>query len=133
MSKRLRISYKIFLCWVSLVGWIVPRTSLALSDDVRTVMVAATYGAAAGTAAGLVSFPVSGEARNIVIGTSLGLYLGIIAGVYHMTHRYDPENPFQEPLPPVPPGERAPLQDDLKRGAQGILPLIYVQAPVIRF
>jgi len=68
----------------------------AVSRDVWDVAKFGAYGAAIGTGAGLVSFPFTGEAKTIFMGTSIGLYLGIIVGVFHVMNRDDPENPFSD-------------------------------------
>lgn len=74
----------------------------AIDRDTRSVIVAGVYGIGLGTAAGLASYPIHKSGRAIFMGTSIGLYLGIAAGIYHVTHRYDPGNPFGRPRSEVP-------------------------------
>lgn len=65
-----------------------------MDRDVRSVLRTSAYGALAGTALGVVSLPATKSVRGVFIGTSLGLYLGIAIGIYHITHRDDPGNPL---------------------------------------
>ncbi|MBC7693728.1 MAG: hypothetical protein H7222_18325 [Methylotenera sp.] len=69
-------------------------------SNFRSVVTIAGYGAVAGTLVGLGTYPFSKSTRAIFIGTSVGLYLGIVAGIYHITHRDDPENPFNSEYVP---------------------------------
>jgi hypothetical protein len=78
-----------------------PAPAAAMSRDVRSVIVTGAYGALGGTAIGLVLYPVTHSARGVFIGTSVGLYLGIIAGLYHIHHRDDPMNPLAGAEPPA--------------------------------
>ena len=72
-----------------------------MDRDVRAVLTTSAYGAVIGAAAGLATWPLSGSSRSVFIGASVGLYLGIVAGVYFITHRDDPQNPMAgEPVPP---------------------------------
>lgn len=52
------------------------------------------YGAVAGTGLGLISYPFSGQLRTVLMGSSIGLYLGMAAGGYHAQNRSSPQNPF---------------------------------------
>ncbi len=61
----------------------------AMSRDVRAVLVAGAYGLAGGTALGLVSFPATQSPRSIFIGTSVGLYLGLAAGIVYVLQRQE--------------------------------------------
>jgi hypothetical protein len=72
-----------------------PRPSYALGRDVRAVMTTSLYGIAAGTVLGLGSYAFNHEPRSIAIGSSVGLYLGIIAGIYYINHRDDAGNPLR--------------------------------------
>ena len=58
-----------------------PRAQ-ALDKNVRTVLVSGLYGAAAGTALGLVTYPFNHRLKTVFIGTSVGLYIGILMGFY---------------------------------------------------
>src|SRR5687767_13102576 len=72
-----------------------PQKSYALDTNVRTVIVAGIYGTLIGTGMGLISYPFTKNVRGIFVGSSIGLYLGIIAGIYHIEHREDPGNPLR--------------------------------------
>jgi len=69
-------------------------SAYAVSQDVSDVVKTSLWGAAGGTALGLVAFPITGEFKNIFVGSSIGLYMGIAAGLYLITHRDDPNNPL---------------------------------------
>lgn len=79
------------------------QTADAMDRDVRSVLITSSYGALAGTAVGLLTFPLSRSVKGIFTGSSLGLYLGIAVGLYHVTHRYDPENPMRMEREQAPP------------------------------
>ena len=51
---------------------------------------------------GLGLVPFTKEIRTMFIGTSVGLVLGIIAGVYHINNRDNPQNPFNNNFQPFP-------------------------------
>ncbi len=70
----------------------------AVDADVKTVMVSSLYGAAIGTGLGLVSLPAHQSARGIFVGSSVGFFLGIAVGIYHINHRDDPQNPLRADL-----------------------------------
>jgi hypothetical protein len=63
--------------------------------DVLIVGTTSLYGMAAGTVLGLASLPAHQSVRGVFQGTSLGLYIGIIVGLYHLQHQDDPENPLR--------------------------------------
>lgn len=48
-------------------------------------------GAVVGAAAGTVMWPISGQARTVFVGASVGLYLGIAAGLYGEWERSEQE------------------------------------------
>ncbi len=70
-----------------------PRAN-ADGQDRKTLVLLALYGAAVGTIAGLATAPLTRDWRTILVGTSVGLYLGGAVGVYHIYNRYDPGNPL---------------------------------------
>lgn len=43
---------------------------------------------------GIVAWPLTGQGKSIFLGSSIGLYLGMIAGIYHISNKDNPENPF---------------------------------------
>ncbi|MGK5088411.1 hypothetical protein WDW86_12705 [Bdellovibrionota bacterium FG-2] len=91
-----------------------PLKSYALDQSVATVIKCGEYGIVGGTILGLASLSFSKKPRTVFIGSSLGLYAGILAGFYYASHPEDPYNPFRpnadEPElihtrgPSVPPG-----------------------------
>lgn len=68
------------------------------SRDLRDVLVLGGYGAAAGAGAGMVLWPLTGRPSSLVTGAGTGFILGVLVGVYHVTHRDDPTNPFSGAL-----------------------------------
>ena len=88
--------------------FLAPRQSNAVSKNVRTVWVTGSYGILVGAGMGLIAWPLTGGGiRTLFMGMSVGLYLGIIIGIYHNQSRNDPNNPFRngqiyhlEPLHP---------------------------------
>ena len=76
------------------IAW--PATGAqAMSRDVKDVLTLGLYGIVAGTALGLATLPLAKSSRAIFIGSSVGLYLGLATGFYHITHRDDPGNPLR--------------------------------------
>lgn len=74
----------------------VPINAYALSNDVKAVFTTGAYGAAAGTVLGLAAFPfIDTGVRTIFMGTSAGLALGLVVGIFHVTHKDDPDNPLR--------------------------------------
>lgn len=61
----------------------IPTKGFALDSRVKVIFKTAGYGAATGALLGVGSLVVAdGEARNVLLGASLGLYTGILFGVY---------------------------------------------------
>ncbi|MCM2279366.1 MAG: hypothetical protein NDJ89_14925 [Oligoflexia bacterium] len=79
----------------------VPSTGLALDRDQRAIAVGIFYGAGAGTVLGLASLPLARSGKGVFMGTSIGLYLGLVAALYHIGHREDPENPLRVTTAPA--------------------------------
>lgn len=65
-----------------------PRPALAMSADVRTVLLSSLYGLVGGTALGAVAYPVHQSVRGIFICSSIGMYLGAATGIY-LVHNWD--------------------------------------------
>jgi|GEM_PF-3697583 len=81
---------------VSLVmSTIVPPSAHAVSRNVKSVITAAEYGVLGGLGLGLIALPLTREGKSVFMGVSIGLYLGILAGFYHIEHRDDPGNPLR--------------------------------------
>jgi hypothetical protein len=88
-----------FVSWLVIGGLLASlpgaRVARAMDRDVRAVLAGGAYGLVGGTALGLASYPFTQRTRNIFVGTSIGLYLGLVVGFYHVWHRDDPENPLR--------------------------------------
>ena len=89
------------ICLLTLAILSAPARALTLNKDVKVVLTTGIYGLAVGTAAGLVSYPISKSPRTVFIGSSVGLYLGIAVGIYHIFNRDDPGNPLRSEAPPL--------------------------------
>ena len=48
-----------------------------------------------GTIVGAAIVPFSQNVRTLFLGTSVGLYLGIVVGLYYVFDRYDQQNPLR--------------------------------------
>lgn len=70
----------------------IPARAEAMDRDLRSVLVAGGYGMVAGTVAGALTLPITQNARTMFVGTSLGLYLGIVVGIYYVL---DKDNPLR--------------------------------------
>ncbi|MEN9722664.1 MAG: hypothetical protein RJB38_650 [Pseudomonadota bacterium] len=94
------------------VGWAQAEDGSWDRESRRQVFVMSGYGAALGAAAGAALWPVSGKTSTLLVGAGTGLVLGVVAGVYHVTHRNDPQNPFvnlAELTPSFADGARPPM------------------------
>jgi hypothetical protein len=70
--------------------------SYAIDSDTRAVIKTGAYGLLGGAALGAAILPLTDSgARSVFIGASVGLYLGIIVGIYYITHKDDPDVPFR--------------------------------------
>ena len=105
----------------------------AMDRDVRAVLVAGGYGLLAGTALGLVSYPLTRDTRSIFIGTSVGLYLGLIAGIYYINNRDDPGNPLRSYELDLKPGTGLASVAHLPGGAAPPAAILAVECPVVRW
>jgi hypothetical protein len=113
------------------------RPAFAMSRDVRSVIVAGEYGMLGGTLLGIASLPLARSGRSVFIGTSVGLYLGIVAGIYYIHHRDDPGNPLRRAARERQLEPRDPTRDDPAEGG-GLLsraasPLFQAQVQILRF
>lgn len=77
---------------VALAG---PVPARAVSREFRTVFWTSVYCAGAGTVLGMASLPMTRDIRTMFMGTSIGLYLGIVLGIYFISNPDDPGNPLQ--------------------------------------
>ncbi|HLE00907.1 MAG TPA: hypothetical protein VJB59_11640 [Bdellovibrionota bacterium] len=83
----MRRAFLISLVSLVLANALLPVQARAIDRDVRSVLVAGGYGILGGTVLGLAAFPFTRDGRSIAVGTSIGLYLGIAAGFYYISHR----------------------------------------------
>jgi hypothetical protein len=63
------------------------QTAYAMDRDVKTLIKAGGYGAIGGALVGLATLPLTRDIRSIFMGSSIGLYLGIAAGVLYIQNR----------------------------------------------
>ena len=66
-----------------------------IKSNVSTVITGGAYGLLAGTVSGLVTWPIYQSDRAIAIAAVIGMYLGLVVGVYYITSRDDPQNPLR--------------------------------------
>ncbi|OFZ52403.1 MAG: hypothetical protein A2428_12690 [Bdellovibrionales bacterium RIFOXYC1_FULL_54_43] len=76
-----------FVISLVLANVVLPVRAGAMDRDVRSVLIAGGYGILGGTVLGIAAFPFTRDGRSIAVGTSIGLYLGIAAGFYYISHR----------------------------------------------
>jgi hypothetical protein len=107
-----------------------PKAS-ALTYDQTTFAKVALYGFLAGTLMGAVVYSSNQNLRSVFIGSSVGLYLGTAVGIYHITHRLDPENPLS-PLNAQLGLTPSPLSQPMDRPAPSSFKIAFL-LPVIRF
>ncbi len=69
--------------------------AFGMDRDVRAVAVSSAWGTGAGTVFGLLGWAFSRDVKTVFQGSSVGLYLGVAFGFYHITHRDDPQNPLR--------------------------------------
>jgi hypothetical protein len=133
--------FKVFalaLAMVTAIQVSMPRNAHALSADTRSILVGGTYGVLGGAALGLISWPLTQNPRSIALGASIGLYLGLIAGIYYIHNRDNPQNPLA--YTPAYDAEYelarlSPIQIEGAKQAQAkqVSTIIEVQMPVARF
>lgn len=86
---------KQFKAFIFCLAFLFSTQSFALSKDVKTVLIASGWGILGGTAMGLLSLPFTQSFKSVFMGSSIGLYLGIAGGFYHISHTDDPTNPLR--------------------------------------
>lgn len=59
----------------------------AASRNVNSVIRAGSYGLLVGTLVGAASFPFNRDVKRVFIGSSVGLYVGIVAGIAYVATR----------------------------------------------
>lgn len=89
---RIRI---VFLMCVALAsGGLAPSSAQAMGRNTKTLFKMGAYGVVGGTVLGLATYPFTHKARNIFIGSSIGLYLGLAMGLFYIANDYNVEEPF---------------------------------------
>lgn len=97
-----------------------------MDADTRTVLRDGGWGLLGGTAAGLIALPLTGGgARSVFIGSSVGLYIGLIAGFYHIYTKDDADSPFR--------AEREELQPWENPSPFRVRKVADVEIPILRF
>ncbi len=77
-----------------------PAHAFELDRNVKYVFIASGWGTLAGTFVGGVTMLVgSQQAKTMFLGSSVGLYLGIVVGVFYAIYRNDPQNPLRPKYP----------------------------------
>lgn len=97
------------------------REARAASQEARVFLLTSTYGVMAGSLTGLASLAFyskpSAHMRNVAVGASLGLYMGIALGAYLLYGLPDPK--AKKPSPAIPPKQEGSSDNPL--GLQGLL------------
>lgn len=70
------------------------REAHAMSRQVRGLLTLGEYGLVGGTIIGLAAYPLTGEGRSIFIGSSVGLYVGLVFGLGYVLSSNGDEDPF---------------------------------------
>lgn len=113
-----------------------PKPARAMDRKVLLMFKTAGYGAGAGLLVGAATWTMGiGTSRNLMVGASLGLYAGILFGVYILATQEEPvgkpENPWKPRRPVGPEDWRNEPQDDMSRVSPATLErrLTFAQAP----
>lgn len=96
------------VCLISVASIVLAPVSVFASEqdgrsnfkrDANTLLITGAYGAVGGAALGLASYPSTKSFSGVLIGSAVGLVLGLTVGVYHINHRDDPGNPLAQAEP----------------------------------
>ncbi len=110
------------------LAWADDSTTL-VRKDVHALIVTGEYGILAGTVLGAATLPFTQNLRSLFIGSSLGLYLGIVVGIYYIANRDNPENPLKNEEERYPdPGASSQLRLPLSASK-----VVQVSMPLLRF
>lgn len=71
-----------------------PAKSHALDHNLRTILVGAVWGAAAGTVVGLATYPLHQSIKGIFLGSSIGLYSGAGLGAFYAFNKRPEGSPL---------------------------------------
>lgn len=123
------------LVWILLFALMIGNgaaPAFCVPRDQKAIATSGLYGIGGGMLAGLLLFPVARTSRTIFIGGSVGLYLGIAVGVYHIYHRDDPGNPLSTRSASLPSQGEVPgaMQIGQRNPAE---PEVEISLPVLRF
>jgi len=106
----------------------------AMSRDVRTVLRSGMWGAVAGTAVGIVSYAAGSSGRSVFVGSSVGLYFGLILGSYYVWERNSPAEARRDSAPEADRINLAEFQKAERRLPEsGKPPLVHVQFAKFEF
>ena len=87
---------RVVVIFVLAVAFFTPRESLALNKSAKVFVLTSTYGVMAGALTGVASLAFTSaprqHLRNIAIGSSVGLYVGILLGAYMIWGVPDPSD-----------------------------------------
>jgi hypothetical protein len=83
----------------------VARPAHATDPMIRSMIVGGLYGLVAGTVLGAAATPLARNIRALPIGSSVGLYLGIVVGAFYYTSQQDPINSRASLDGPISPAE----------------------------
>ncbi len=81
-----------------------PPCAHALDKNIQRVLILGGYGLAAGTLVGAITIPLTQDVRSMFIGSSVGMYLGAVVGIFYVFTRTDKDNPilYDQKLLPSP-------------------------------
>ncbi|MBI2606347.1 MAG: hypothetical protein HYW49_09735 [Deltaproteobacteria bacterium] len=113
-----------------------PKPAYAMDKKVLVMFRTAGYGAGAGLLVGAATWTMGiGTSRNLMVGASLGLYAGILFGVYILATQEEPvgrpESPWRPKRPVGPEDWKNEPQDDMSRVRPATLErrLTFAQTP----
>jgi hypothetical protein len=96
---------KLLLLVIFTLAMATPRSSYALSKNFKLYIMTSAYGVIAGTITGVASLAFYAEPkdhlRNVAMGASIGLYVGILLGTYMVYAMPDKSKPKAAPAAPA--------------------------------
>ncbi len=103
----------------------------AMSKDGRTFLTMGGYGLVGGTVLGLAQYPFTHNTKNIFVGTSIGLYLGLALGAFYVLNDYDAPKPEPYSLNDGEGMQATPTRASGPYSLQA--PLVQAETAVLRF
>jgi len=99
---------------VSCLG--ISRSAVAAPSKTKVYVLTSTYGIMAGTLTGLASLAFynspGDHLRNVAVGASLGLYMGVLLGTYLIYFQPDPNAPKTSPSSPSEGGDEGEIEEE---------------------